>query len=282
MTYKTLISFLAATVFAAAAGHSQDSFSDDFDRPDSFDIGEGWNEMLGIWEIFQSVARPFQEDLTLEKVLAYDPIVLDRAFVVEADIEWTPLRSQWNGIVWNIQSSNTYYLFRARADNGNVQLIRRVDGANAAVLLNAGGAAGVLEEGVFHRLTIRGNGEGTFWWSVKKGEEVLASGSVTEEDPLPDGPAGIYAGREAIEVDRFSVDTYDLGGEVDDLEIATAVEVFFTSVAGELYQIQSSADLEEWVDEGDLIEGDGEEISRLFSTRDGTRRFFRVLTSVAD
>ncbi len=80
----------------------------------------------------------------------------------------------------------------------------------------------------------------------------------------------------------FSVNTFDLGGEVADLGIGTAVEVFFTTVAGEFYQIQSSIDMEEWVDEGEVIEGDGEEVSVFFSTREEPKRFFRVITSVEE
>lgn len=279
MIRKKCLSFLAASLLAVASGHAQGDFSDNFDRADGTGIGSGWSEFVGDWEIFSGLARSVQDDLTTEKLLVYEPIAIDRAFVIEADVNWTPLRNQWNGPVWSVQSNNTFYMLRVRGDNGNVQLIKRIDGANAAVLVNQGGAAGPLEEGVFHRLTVRGDGTGKFWWSVKKGEETLASGSVIDEDPLPAGPSGIYAGREAIEVDSFRVATFDLGGEVDDLGIDTAVEVFFTTRAGEFYQIQSSTDLAAWIDEGELIEGDGEEFSAFFSARGQPRRFFRVITS---
>lgn len=282
MTSKKLLSFLAVTALMPAFAFAQSEVNETFDGPDGPDIGSGWNQMVGTWELFQGVARPFQEDLTLEKLLVYDPVSVDRAFVLEGDFNWTPLRNQWNGLAWNIQAADTFYILRVRGDNGNVQVIRRVDGANAAVLVNNAGAAGPLEEGVFHRLTVQGDGEGKISWSVSTGDVTLASGTVTDAEPLPPGPAGIYAGREAIEIDRFHLRTFDLAGEAPDVGIATAVEVFFPSVVGILYQIQSSADLEEWVDEGNLIEGTGQEVSVFFGTRGQERRFYRVITSAAN
>ncbi len=62
-------------------------------------------------------------------------------------------------------------------------------------------------------------------------------------------------------------------------EIFTAVEVAFDGETGRVYQIESSTDLESWQPVGEMIEGQGEAIQRLFSTQDEPRRFFRVLGS---
>ena len=60
-------------------------------------------------------------------------------------------------------------------------------------------------------------------------------------------------------------------------EIFTAVEFSFASQTGASYRIESSADLENWsvVDEG--IMGTGEAISRLYSTRLTSSRYYRAV-----
>lgn len=70
------------------------------------------------------------------------------------------------------------------------------------------------------------------------------------------------------------------GLEIPHLQISTAVEIHFDTLSGQFYQIQRSSDLLSWENEGDLIAGTGEEISRLFSVRqDPPKAFFRVLTT---
>lgn len=59
-------------------------------------------------------------------------------------------------------------------------------------------------------------------------------------------------------------------------EIFTAVEVEFEAESGRVYQIESSTDLESWLPASQMIEGQGEPVRRLFSTREEERRFFRV------
>lgn len=275
-----LLAFAGAACLLSSSLSGQSSFTDDFERPDSTDLGADWIEAVGDWEIFGNVARSHDWDLATEKLLIHDAIVIDRAFSIEVDIGWLLLRNQWNGVIWSVAGTNTYYLFRMRADTGAVQIIKRVDGANAAVPVNTGSGAVTLPEGEIARYAIEGDGNGNFFWSVSHGGEVLANGSFFDEEPLPAGPAGLYAGRESITVDNFSVNTFDLTAEAPDLGIQTAVEIFFTTSAGSFYQIQSSTDLEVWTPEGELIQGDGLEVSRLYSTRGGERKFYRVLTSL--
>lgn len=277
---KHILALAGAACLLSASLNAQSLFVDNFDRTDGTDIGADWTETVGDWEIFQNVARSLELDLTIEKLLVHEPVLIDKAFVIEADINWTPVRNQWNGIVWNIAGTNTYYLLRMRADTGRVQVLKRVDGANAAVPVDTGNGAMTIAEDIPHRMSVEGDGNGNYWWSVSLGEEVLGNGTFFDEDPLPAGPAGVYAGRESIEVDRFLVETFELSAEAPDLEIQTAVEIFFTTSAGSYYQIESSADMTEWSPEGGLIQGDGNEVSRLYSTRGGDRQFFRVLTSL--
>lgn len=276
---KQLLALAGAACLLSPSLSAQGSFSDDFDRAAGTDLGFDWTEAVGDWEIFDNVARSVETDTTLEKLLVHDALLIDRAFVIEADLNWVPVQNQWNGIVWNLSGTDTYYLIRMRADSGRLQVIKRIDGANISVPVDTGNGAMTIEEGIFYRISIRGDGNGNFWWSVSNGEEVLGDGSFSDEEPLSAGSSGIYAGREAIEVDRFSAETFDLSVEAPDLGIETAVEIFFTTTAGFYYQIESSSDMGEWTAESDVIEGDGSEVSRLFSTREGDRQFFRVQTS---
>lgn len=277
---KQVLALAGAACLLSASLHAQSSFADDFNRADGTDLGSDWTEAVGDWEIFGNVARSHDWDLATEKILVHDAIVIDRAFSLEADIGWLELRNQWNGIIWNVSGTNTYYLFRTRSDSGAVQIIKRIDGKNALVPVNTGNGGVTIPEGVSARMKIQGDGTGNFWWSISNGEELLANGNFSDAEPLAGGTSGIYGGRESILVDNFSVETFDLTAEVADLGIRTAVEIFFTTSAGSFYQIQSSPDLAEWTVEGELIQGDGLEVSRLFSTRGGDRKFFRVITSL--
>ena len=61
-----------------------------------------------------------------------------------------------------------------------------------------------------------------------------------------------------------------------EVSIFNAVELHVPTEEGLYYLIQDSADLETWGDV-ELFEGDGDPVSRFFSTREEDRRFFRVL-----
>ncbi|MCP5520794.1 MAG: putative Ig domain-containing protein [Verrucomicrobiales bacterium] len=65
------------------------------------------------------------------------------------------------------------------------------------------------------------------------------------------------------------------GGEFR-VNIFTAVELEWESVAGKSYQVQSSPDLKAWSNYQTPIPGTGAPIQRLYSTRDPARRFYRV------
>lgn len=278
-TIRQILALAGVACVLSVSLQAQGAFIDEFDRPDSTDLGTDWTEVVGDWEIYQNRARGL--DLTPEKILAHEPMLIDRAFVIEADINWASVRTQWLGIVWNIDGTNTFYVFRMRADTGAVQVLKRVNGGNAANLLNIGGGSMSIAQDVFHRMSIRGDGKGNFWWSVSVvGGEMLGSGSFSgDAAPLPVGPAGLYCGGNDFEVDRFSLESFDLSAEAPDLRIEPAVELLFPTTPGLYYQIESSADLEDWKVEGAPIVGDGLEVSQLFSTRDSDRQFFRVLTS---
>lgn len=273
------LSLSVAVSLLVGSLQAQTSFSDDFDRADSTDVGSAWTEVTGDWEIFNNVVRSVQEDLTTEKMLVHEAVTLDRGFIVEADFNWTPVRSQWNGIIWHVNGADNYYLLRVRADRGQVQALKRVNGGSFEVLFDSGRDAVPIATDVFHRVSVSGDGTGNFSWSVAVDGETIGSGIFSEETPLPNGAAGVYGGREAVEVDNFFLETFDVQVEPPVVTIGTAVEVYFKTTLGGFYQIESSPDLVEWFPEGELIAGDGTEVSQLFSTRNTDRKFFRVLTT---
>ncbi len=276
--FRYLALSVAASLLVTSL-QAQSSFSDNFDRPDGTDLGADWTEYVGDWEIFNNVARSGQADMTTEKLLVHEGLTIDRGFTIEADFNWTPLRNQWNGIAWNVTGTGEYYLFRVRADRGQVQALKRTGGTDAAIFTLPNNSVSITEN-VFHRLMISGDGSGNFAWTISRDGETLANGAFSDEGALlPNGPAGVYGGREAVEVDNFHVETFNVQVEEPEVRIGTAVEVYFETTLGGFYQIESSADLEEWVAEGELIGGDGSEVSRLFSTRNTDRKFFRVLTT---
>ncbi len=272
---RFLILPVVGSLLPVLAAHAQDSFSDDFDRPDSNDPGPGWTEQVGDWQIHSGLLRPVQTDDTLEKLISYDEIALDNGFVLEADINWS-VRNQWNGLAWNITDGDNHYLFRVRADNGRVQAMKRVDGAFDPVFVNLGDNTVVLDEDTFYRLVVQADGGGNFWWSVRDGDNVLSQGSFFDPDPLEGGSAGFYSGRESIEADFFRIETFDLSSDHPDVRVHTAIEVEFDSIDGVRYQIESSGDLDDWNPTGSPIVGDGDNASRLFPAREHDRRFFRV------
>ncbi len=255
-----------ASFFTLLAIHAQDGFFDDFDRPDGTDVGPGWNERVGNWEIHDGLLRPVQHDSTLEKLVSYDEIELEHGFIIEAELHWS-VRSQWNGVAWNVVDAQNYYLFRIRADNGRVQAMKRLDGAFDPVFVNLGDNTVTIEPNRFYRLRVAGNGRGMFWWSVIDGDEVIADGFFTDDDPFEGGSSGLYSGRESIEADSFRLDTFNLTSEVPQVRTYTAVEVEFDTIDGIRYRLESSEDLEEWVETGENIEGDGGSAGRFFPAR---------------
>ena len=61
------------------------------------------------------------------------------------------------------------------------------------------------------------------------------------------------------------------------LNIYTAVELQFDTVAGQTYQIQTSPDLVTWTNFGAPIVGDGNSWSNTYSTRGMPKVFYRVV-----
>ena len=66
------------------------------------------------------------------------------------------------------------------------------------------------------------------------------------------------------------------------LNIRTAVEVEFQTFPGGRYRIQSSIDLIEWGNEGEVIVGDGRKFQQFFSVPVGSIRVFRVIDAIED
>ncbi len=65
--------------------------------------------------------------------------------------------------------------------------------------------------------------------------------------------------------------------EVPGVRIYEAVELVFEADWGHLYQVQRSTDLESWVNDGEEVSGNCQLVSRLYSTRQDLREFYRVL-----
>ena len=58
--------------------------------------------------------------------------------------------------------------------------------------------------------------------------------------------------------------------------VSPAMEFRFHAAAGGSYRIESSVDLEAWIEEGPLVSGEGREVVRFFSTSGIPGRYFRV------
>jgi hypothetical protein len=62
------------------------------------------------------------------------------------------------------------------------------------------------------------------------------------------------------------------------LQIFTAVELRFSTSLNGKYQLQSSPDMAVWTDLPEFITGDGNVVSKLISTRDSGRLFYRIVS----
>ncbi len=268
---------MAVVLFASVLPVSAETiFFDDFGRSDSGGLGAGWSEWSGNWEIAQNRLRPVPDDLTLEKV-AVHPVESVAPFAVEAEIRWTR-RNQWNGIVWNARDASTFYVLRSRADTGAVQIIRRVNGENVRIILNAPGGTIAVAEGASARFFVRGDGDGNFVWEIRGGDTRLGGGGFSDSE-LGGGTAGVYAGREGLEVENFRISLLRPERVLAGTGVVPAVEVYFNGNSGWNYQFQSSGNLVEWRPETAFLPGDGREIGRLFAIRGRERGFFRVAVS---
>ena len=61
-----------------------------------------------------------------------------------------------------------------------------------------------------------------------------------------------------------------------DVEILPAMAIRWESQAGQIYDVQSSPDLQNWTTEAENVEGTGETMTHFF-IRDGREMYFRVL-----
>lgn len=262
----------AAAVLPVSAGTV---FFDEFNRGDSAEPGDGWSSWSGSWEIARNRLRPAPGDLTLEKV-AVHPEELAAPLLVEAEIRWT-VRNQWNGIVWNARDASTFYVLRSRVDTGSVQIIRRTDGENARIIHNAPGGTIAVEDRSAARFVVHGDGAGNFVWEIRNGETRMA-GDRFFDTGVSGGAAGVYAGREGMEVESFRISTFRPAVSAE-TGVAPAVEIFFNGERGWNYRIQSSDDLIEWRSESELVSGMDGEIARMFSIRGRDRGYYRVAVS---
>lgn len=106
-----------------------ESFFDGFNRSDSSTIGAGWTEMIGDWQIVSNLVRPG----TLKpQFLAYDPLVLNEGFQVQAEVGSTT-GDRWHGIAFNLQDLSNGYILRARLthtpDTAAYQFLKYEDGS---------------------------------------------------------------------------------------------------------------------------------------------------------
>lgn len=248
-------------------------FHDDFQRPDASSAGSGWTEFSGNWEIRDHRLRPAPDESGLSKLIAHPDIVLDRAFNIETDIQWlSDARPHWNGIVWHAANSLTYYVLRLRADSGDLQILELGHPSDVMVELeihhNEAGAVTIPPSGRAS-LSVRGDGDGTFWWSVTAGG-TETHGSFVDETPLAPGFAGVYAAHDGFLVDDFAVSSFEFETESPQppqVNVSPAVEVHFVMESGLYYRVQSSTDLENWKAETGFFSGTGQEVS--FSTLPG-------------
>ncbi|MFD0711833.1 BNR repeat-containing protein [Paenibacillus sp. GCM10027626] len=98
---------------AAAAPKDELSWTDDFNRPDSNDVGNGWAPLRGDWSIggntLQTNGGP------AERVIAQTGFELGKTFAVEATLRNTDY-GRWNGVAFNItdngDGTQDYYTLR--------------------------------------------------------------------------------------------------------------------------------------------------------------------------
>ena len=110
-----------------------------------------------------------------------------------------------------------------------------------------------------------------------------SAGSGDGEFHLPEGVAVAPNGDIVVaDTGNFRVQIFEevrIPNVVIKKVVTDEVEIEWLSQAGVTYQIQISDDLSTWTDSGAPIAGDGNEISRSFSTVGLTRQFFRIVVT---
>ncbi len=96
------------------------------------------------------------------------------------------------------------------------------------------------------------------------------------ETPSP-GDTVILFNHLAPATSQFDLDSIQIGNPPPaHLSLYAAVELAFQSSAGTIYQLQASSDSVHWTNLNQQIQGDGSRISRLFSTQDTGKLFYRA------
>lgn len=170
-------------------------FSDNFQRPDSTTVGNGWQPLTGSWAIasdtLQSTGGPGMRDI------AQTAFELGGGFTVEAKLSLSRT-GPYDGIAFNIQdngdSTQTLYAFVLRLGTPSIwSLYELTTNANAIATRLPGSASIDIAPGTTYTVQVSSSVYGYFGVKVLDGDTPLLDRSV-QLDPLAAQLAGGYAG----------------------------------------------------------------------------------------
>jgi len=178
---------------ALAGGTGALRFSDNFDRPDSTTVGNGWDPIAGNWAIASDTL-----DLTggsSQLLIAQTAFELGRTFVVEGDVRLSAPGGSHNGIAFNLHhgadGSVSWYGATLQLGSPSIWSVWQV-GTGMLTRLPAFDEIDIVAD---HTYTIRVASVVYGWFEVKilDGSTVLAS-KLVQLDPFTQQLAGGYAG----------------------------------------------------------------------------------------
>lgn len=245
-------------------------YYDDFERPDSSQIGPGWVVNKGGWELADGTARGTLSGDYAQAV--YTGLNTgQQPYVAQIDAT-TTAQGRWVGFMFNVDPENhgNFYVFVVRGAGSNpsaAQFRRYVDGVRDV----RNDVTGIFEPETlarhdYFRYRVVSQEPGVFDLSIlrldqetREPVEVLWEQRV-EDELLPNwgGHAGLY-GNQDFRIDDILVASHDQP-QAPELAIEPAVEVEFLAEHDRLYQAQV-LEGDEWVNHGGMIHGRGEIVS---------------------
>jgi len=209
MTLKKYLSVFALSALVPAWAFGQFTFSDDFNRPDSTNLGPDWTEQDidsaisgGALDVIAATSPGFSALNTIDGFFTATapqsggPDFFELTGDVALDAAAVGANSAWAGLLFNYQDNDNYYAFRFNGQ-GNVQWLRVQNGSQSAIFNEGAGTFTVVGDEFYTMNVVSATGNGfvkAFQIEDSSGTVVFSRGNTFDNaTAFSNGLGGFYS-----------------------------------------------------------------------------------------
>lgn len=205
-----VLGVLGGVLWATGPARAQ-SFSDNFNRANSTNIGTGWADLRNTnWAILNNtVVMQTYEAANAPAILAYTGLTLSAQYTLSLDVK-LDAAGVLVGPAFNIQNATNYYTVRFQENaslsgTGFYQFLKYVNGA-PTVLGSSNGFLGI-SAGTWYTIAVTNNAS-SFSFSIVNSattNTLLTGSAVDASSPFTQGYGGMYSASIGGNYDNFSI-----------------------------------------------------------------------------